>query len=131
MARRKNKKSKKEYIGKYKFYLTNAFGPGKEHYGLEISSNDKEWTFLVLTHTPSGHYRLKYDPITGKKNPEISFLNTSLRTKHIGTRLRLDTTRKLSKEDEEYIDSLIKKLKKPIRANRGTLHISNRQIQPF
>ena len=93
----------------YKFFLTNAFGRGKEHYALQICEDVKNWTFLVLTHTPSGHYRLKKDPLTGNDSMQASFLNTSLRTKPKSTRLREDKTRKLSKEDETYLKNLLKK----------------------
>lgn len=115
---------------KYSFFLTNAFGKNKEHFGLEISSDKKSWTFLTLTHTPSGHYRLLKDPATGKDNPKSSFLSTSPKTRPISTRLRLDKTRVLSKEDENNLDKLIAKKKSLNKAFNGTLHSSNRQIRP-
>lgn len=130
MSRRRKQSNQNNNKNKYNFYLTNAFGKGKEHFGLEISSNKKEWTFLTLTHTPTGHYRLLKDPITGSDNPQSSFLNTSPRTKPIGTRLRIDKARRLSTEDEKNIDALISKKKSPIRANNGTSHSSDRQMQP-
>ena len=108
MARRK----RKTVINKnnnYKFFLTNAFGKGREHYGLQIKEDENTWTFLTLTHTPTGHYHLIKDPITGKTNPQSAFLNTSLRTKPKSTRLKEDKLRKLSDEDVEFIKKLINK----------------------
>ena len=118
MARRFNKKHQTRIISEknnFKFFLTNAFGPGKEHYGLQISEDENTWSFMVLTHSPTGHYQLKNDLLTGTKTPSISFLNTSIRTKPKSTRLKMDSNKKLSKVDEEKIRALINK--KP--HNRG------------
>ena len=115
MPKKNNNKKFKNNINKnnnFHFFLTDAFGKEREHYALQISEDDNTWTFMVLTHTPSGHYRLQFDPITGKRTPQISYLNTSLRTKHKSTRLREDKVRHLSEEDKKYIEELIKK-KKP------------------
>ena len=100
----------------FNFYLTNAFGKGREHYGLQISEDKDTWSFLVLTHTPTVHYKLKHDPLTGKDCPSASFIQTSIKTFPKGTRLRMDTNRKLSKEDEEAIKRIIKQ-KKPLKGN--------------
>ena len=113
MSRRKKEQASKteriEPSSKYKFFITNAFGKGKEHSVLQISCDGKTWKFLVLTHTPTGHYQLKRDPLTGKKNAQSSFLNTSIRTYPIATRLREDKSKTLSKEDEIFIDKLLNK----------------------
>ena len=117
MSRHK-KKSNQQNISNsnnYKFFLTNAFGAGREHYCLQISEDETTWTFLVLTHSPTGHYKLKKDLITGEDIQKGSFLNTSIRTKPKTTRLKMDPTKKLSKIDEETIKTLINK--KP--RNRG------------
>ena len=118
MPRRFNKKyqtSKKTENNNYKFFLTNAFGRGREHYGLQICEDENTWSFMVLTHSPTGHYQLKKDLSNGIITPRVSFLNTSIRTKPKSTRLKMDTTKKLSKVDEEAIKALINK--KP--RNRG------------
>ena len=131
MSRRKRNQAnpnKRNVSNNYNFFLTNAFGSNREHFGLQVSEDDKNWTFLTLTHSPTGHYRLKKDPLTGKDNPQSSFLNTSLKTKSKATRLREDKTRKICDEDKTNLIKLIEK--KPAKGQSGTSHTSDRQIQP-
>ena len=94
-----------------KFYKTNALKGKGVHTALPISEDkdNKTWTYMVVTHHPQKHYHFKYDIYTGNPNPESSFLDASIKTSNIKTRLREDRSITLHHDDEVAIAKIIKK----------------------